>query len=157
MVKRVRLLGSTLKLLEFTRVKSGLPFDGSMIDPGPPPAYVAVSLRPPVTLMCQSFASYFIFPKSGCAEGPFALYSIHHFLGYMMWATLFTNEETHTRRNIGDNTVGTHSFPTHSHRPMWHVEVHSTLCSITPVATKVHVILQSFVVLTRMRDIIELV
>ena len=35
--------------------------------------------------------------------------------------------------------------------------VHSKLCSITHVATKVHVILWSFVVLTWMRDTIELV
>ena len=35
--------------------------------------------------------------------------------------------------------------------------LHSKLYSITPVATKVHVILRSFVVLTRMRDTIELV
>ena len=45
----------------------------------------------------------------------------------------------------------------------WHtkssnmVKVHSKLRSITPVATKMHVILQSFKVLTWMRDIIELV
>ena len=35
--------------------------------------------------------------------------------------------------------------------------IHSKLCSITPVATKVHVILQSFLVLTWMCDIIDLV
>ena len=34
---------------------------------------------------------------------------------------------------------------------------HSKLCSITHVATKVHVILRSFVVLTWMRDTIDLV
>ena len=33
----------------------------------------------------------------------------------------------------------------------------SKLCSITPVATKAHVILRSFVVLTWMRDNVELV
>ena len=36
-------------------------------------------------------------------------------------------------------------------------EIYSQLCSITPVATKVHVMLWSFVVLTWMRDAIELV
>ena len=35
--------------------------------------------------------------------------------------------------------------------------LHSKLRSITPMATKVHVILRSFVVLTWMRDTIELV
>ena len=35
-------------------------------------------------------------------------------------------------------------------------DMHSKLCSITHVATKVHVILWSFVVLTWMRDIVEL-
>ena len=35
--------------------------------------------------------------------------------------------------------------------------IHSKLRSITPVATKVHVILRSFVVLTWMHDTIELV
>jgi hypothetical protein len=35
--------------------------------------------------------------------------------------------------------------------------LHSKLPSITPLATKVHVILRSFVVLTRMHDTIELV
>ena len=35
--------------------------------------------------------------------------------------------------------------------------IHSKLCSITPVATKVHVILWSFLVLTWMRDTSELV
>ena len=36
-------------------------------------------------------------------------------------------------------------------------QLHSKLCSITSMATKVHVILRSFVVLTWMRDAIELV
>jgi hypothetical protein len=35
--------------------------------------------------------------------------------------------------------------------------VHSKLCSIIPMATKMHIILWSFVVLTWMRDTIELV
>ena len=35
--------------------------------------------------------------------------------------------------------------------------IHSKLCSITPVATKVHAILWTSVVLTWMRDTIELV
>jgi hypothetical protein len=39
----------------------------------------------------------------------------------------------------------------------WRMEVHSKLCIITPMVTKMHVILQSFVVLTWMRDTIELV
>ena len=39
----------------------------------------------------------------------------------------------------------------------WCMMVHSKLRSITPVATKVHIILRSFVVLTWMRDTIELV
>jgi hypothetical protein len=38
-----------------------------------------------------------------------------------------------------------------------HDDVHCKLCSITPVATKVHVILRSFVVLTWMHDTIDLV
>jgi hypothetical protein len=42
------------------------------------------------------------------------------------------------------------SFELHNH-------LHSELCSITPVAAKVHVILQIFGVLTWMRDTIELV
>ena len=37
------------------------------------------------------------------------------------------------------------------------MEIYSKLRSITSVATKVHVILQSFVVLAWMRDTIELV
>ena len=37
------------------------------------------------------------------------------------------------------------------------VQIHSELCSITHVATKVHVILRSFLVLTWMCDNIELV
>jgi hypothetical protein len=37
------------------------------------------------------------------------------------------------------------------------LKLHSKLCSITHVATKLHVILRSFVVLTWMRDTIELV
>ena len=36
-----------------------------------------------------------------------------------------------------------------------HIQAHSKLCSITPVAIKVHMILQSFRVLTWMRDTIE--
>ena len=36
------------------------------------------------------------------------------------------------------------------------INVHSKLRSITPVATKVHVVLRSFVVLAWMRDTIEL-
>ena len=45
---------------------------------------------------------------------------------------------------------------------MWHTfdygyQLHLKLCSITPVATKLHVILPSFVVLTWMHDIVELV
>jgi hypothetical protein len=35
------------------------------------------------------------------------------------------------------------------------VHVHSKLCSITPMITKVHVTLRSFVVLTWMRDTLE--
>jgi hypothetical protein len=45
----------------------------------------------------------------------------------------------------------------HSHLQKNKQKVHSKLRSITPVATKVHMILQSFVVLTRTRDTIELV
>ena len=40
---------------------------------------------------------------------------------------------------------------------LFSILIHSKLRSITPVITKVHVILRSFVVLTWMRDTIELV
>ena len=35
--------------------------------------------------------------------------------------------------------------------------IHSKLCSNTPMTTKVHMILQSFVVVTWMRDTVEIV
>ena len=38
-----------------------------------------------------------------------------------------------------------------------HMTLHSKLCSITPMETKVHVILESFIMLTWMHDTIELV
>ena len=44
-----------------------------------------------------------------------------------------------------------------AHMMASHLVLHSKLCSITHVATKVHVILWSFVVLTWMHDTIELV
>ena len=37
------------------------------------------------------------------------------------------------------------------------VAIHSKLCSITPMAIKVHVVLRSFVVLSWMHDAVELV
>ena len=40
---------------------------------------------------------------------------------------------------------------------LFNIRVHSKLCSITPVATEVHMILRSFVVLSWMCDTIELV
>jgi hypothetical protein len=41
--------------------------------------------------------------------------------------------------------------------PLIHSRIHSKLCNITHVATKVYVILRNFLVLTWMHDTIELV
>ena len=62
-----------------------------------------------------------------------------------------------------------HFYMTRAHKLSLHIkdghgfetwrgsEVHPKLCGITPVATKVHVLLRNFVVVTWMRDTIELV
>ena len=65
---------------------------------------------------------------------------------YMTWCDTRNMELTLVQRGGGTRKV--------AHEAIRHV--HSKLHSITLVTTKVHMVLRSFVVLTWMRDIIEL-
>jgi hypothetical protein len=66
--------------------------------------------------------------------------------------TFYNEQAVHTTssKNLAEMGYGLDlGFVTHL--------IHSKVHSITPVATKVHVVLQSFIVLTWMRDTIKLV
>ena len=66
----------------------------------------------------------------------------------MIFHTPRKKKEEKKRERKRSTSIATHNLE---------FDIHTKLRSITLVATKVHVILWSFVVLTRMHDIIELV
>ena len=126
MLKRAR-LGSTLKLLEFTHVKRGLPFDGSMIDLGPPP--------PPPTLasICGSepeatcathvpiICLLFYPPKSGFVEGPFTLVYTPLCGVYNVGHTIY-NTRKPTPKETSGIILPTWHVKALGHPPTWHVK-----------------------------------